>query len=420
MKRTLTLLLALLLLCPASLAEDAAEAPPASGSAREYANWLEAALPGAGFSDAETPDFCMKYLGADYDLLARTDARYGTYVAAARKASAPALPEDASSSEDTEFSPRGARRIWTLTGGGETLYRFILGENVELYAFDGGAHMIATLRDSAVRPFEKPAVAIWEAADAASRKKLRYMREKGFEPQAGGYDGAGWVQARAQLAVELHSIETWRAGITDEPTTFYLDAEALPPLTAENSAPRQRGGRDLFALATPIGLHYLPEGKGAQSLELMLGPGGAKGVRDVENQCIWEAGPGFDEALRMVEAILGYRPGDADFSDRASVRATLEWGGSEPSYLDGKRGSRSIDDAAALRKLDALLDAADLGQGGYNCPSPCFLTLEYADGSKASLAVAINSFDYFFYRGLGIQTGEGILGLFGLDSGDIV
>lgn len=36
----------------------------------------------------------------------------------------------------------------------------------------------------------------------------------------------------------------------------------------------------------------------------------------------------------------------------------------------------------------------------------------------ASLAVVTNAFDYFFYRGLCIQTDEDILGIFGLSYED--
>lgn len=416
----LAALLALTLLCPLAAAEvptvEGAEAP---GPVREYANWLEEVLPGASFADAEVPTFCEEYLGGDYDLLARTDARYGTYVACTRKEGAPPLPKDVTSEEDSQFSSQSFQRIWTLTGGGETIYRFILGEDVELYDFDGGAHLIVTLLDEAAQPFAHPSVAVWEAADAARRRRLIYMCEAGFEPRAGGYSEMAWVQERAQLAVEVHSIETWRAGVTDEPTLFYLDAEDLPPLTTERSVPREHDGRDYFELAIPIGLHYEPAGRDAPSLDFVLAPDGTKGVRDVENQCIWEAGPGFNAALDRVEAILGYRPGDANFSGKTSVRATLEWGAGDPSDTGGKAGSKTVEDAATLRKLDALLNAADLGQGGYNCPSPCFLTLEYEDGSAASLAVAINSYDYFFYRGLGIQAEGEILPLFGLSWEDV-
>ena len=54
-------------------------------TAREYVAWLEEVLPDAAFADTEVPDFVTRYLGADYDFIARSDAKYGSYIAGVRR-----------------------------------------------------------------------------------------------------------------------------------------------------------------------------------------------------------------------------------------------------------------------------------------------------------------------------------------------
>ena len=71
MKRWLAGLLALLLVAAGALAEEA-------NSAREYAQWLESALPGAAFEDAELTAPCVEALSEAYDFVGRSDAVYGS------------------------------------------------------------------------------------------------------------------------------------------------------------------------------------------------------------------------------------------------------------------------------------------------------------------------------------------------------
>lgn len=107
---------------------------------------------------------------------------------------------------------------------------------------------------------------------------------------------------------------------------------------------------------------------------------------------------------------LGYRPVEADFLGRDSVRATLEW----------QYNSVCIEAAEKLERLDEMFRKADFTVGSVNCLSPCFLTVEYADGSSASMAVVINSFDLFFYNGLYFTAGDGeLIELFNLKEEDL-
>ena len=83
--RKLLLMLVLLLACTPALAETAAE----------YCAYLEEVLPEGDFSDSAVPDFCIEKLGGDYELHARSSARYGNYIAAVRKTPCRAPPTGA-------------------------------------------------------------------------------------------------------------------------------------------------------------------------------------------------------------------------------------------------------------------------------------------------------------------------------------
>lgn len=102
-----------------------------------------------------------------------------------------------------------------------------------------------------------------------------------------------------------------------------------------------------------------------------------------------------------------------DFLGKTSVRAVFEWADDvdlpnpNGDYVETPAGERVIEDAKTLRALDRALNNADFTIGLVNHPSPAFLTVEYADGTHASFAVAVNSFDHLFYRGVILQAAAG-------------
>lgn len=372
MKKLIMLALALILLCGSACAE----------TAREYALWLEEALPGSAFSDTQVPDFVERYLGADYDFIARADAGRGSYIAGVRRADAPALPEDAYASSAGSFETAVFR---VLDDAGNIYYDFVLADGVQIQAYDGLRHIVIQV-DAAgeYTPFGGYGSKVFLAADSHYRAQLDYAQQKGFSMEDEG---------RVQLCLTVHNIESWRMGATKEPTTFYLDAEIPTDLTGErylDEAAMIRHTR------IPVGLQ-LRDGEDIR--ELVLSTDGVKGVELYDLHRLYEAGAGWDALVDIAEAALGYRPGDMDFMGKKSLRAALEW----------QDGCVVIDDEARLGKLDAMLGKADFSVGSVNCPSPCFLTLEFEDGTAASIAVAINSFDLFFYNGVHFTAGDGEL-----------
>ena len=398
LRGALAALCALMWICGCAGAED---------PARAYAAWIEEMLPDAAFEDAPVPDFCAQALGADYVLVGRSDARYGSYVACARRSDAPALPETATVERGGAFSEKGYTRRWTLKDGEQVLYDFVLADGVELTAFDGGARLIVTFDEGAAQPCATSDSHILEAASPEGRARMAYRRAHGFVEEDKG---------RPQLALMVHDVESWRAGATDQPTTFYLDVDVPQDLTRSRTlsgAEAERYGR------VPIGA-YLCEGESRR--ELAVSGAGVKGVVSYDPLRIAEAGPGYDALLNRAEAALGYRPGEMDFLGKRSVRATLEWQAgwtrTEEGIARWAADSQVLEDAEGLRRLDALLNGADFTLGSVNCPSPAFLTLEYDDGSYASLAVAINSFSLFFYRGVCFETEEDIIDLMQLRDTD--
>ena len=126
--------------------------------------------------------------------------------------------------------------------------------------------------------------------------------------------------------------------------------------------------------------------------------------------------------LDEIEVKIGYHPADFGYIGKTPVRASFEWQAGEMSVESGSgkkttvwnAGAVSIDDAAKLEKLSALIKSADFTIGSVNCPSPAFMTVEYADGSSASFAVAVNSFNLFFRNGVMFTTQEDIIDIFGI------
>ena len=284
-------------------------------------------------------------------------------------------------------------------GGGEVIYEFVLGGNMELAAYDNFTHLIILIRDDAVKPFAEGTHPILSAADSQTRAQMASQAEMGFTLRD---------ESHPQLAIEVHDIRTWRAGTTVQPTAFYLNAEDLPALTGE----RWISEEDYAGLTRiPLGVYLLRDG---ESASLVISEDGVRGVE--VNGRLYEAGPGFEAAIELAEQALGYRPGDLDFPGKTAVRAALEWRDGEIAYDNRtevwQAGSVQVDDGVTLRRIDALLNGADFSIGSVNCPSDCFLTVEYGDGTSCSIAVATNSFDTLFYRGVCFRVDEMLTDLF--------
>ena len=376
MKKWLILALVSVLVCGTVQAE----------TAREYAAWLEEVLPDANFTDIEVPDFVTEHLGADYDFIARSDSKYGCYIAGVRKDSAPELPED------THVSGYfiGDTSVFQVRDNDGTIYySFILGDGVEMSAYDGLEHLIIYINEAQERyiPFASHGSIMFTAADPKLRAQMVYAREHGFNAED---------KSRTQLCLSMHTIDTWRAGATDQPCSFYLNVDVPEDLTGDKFLER-----DTLIQFTriPIGMYIKEDEDCRNDRELVISKTGVKGVETDDPKRLYEAGPGYDALVDHAAEVLGYRPGDMDFLDKDSIRATLEW----------KDGSICIEDAETLDKLDAMFSKADFSVGSVNCPSPCFLTMEYADGNSISIAVAINSFDLFFYNGMYFTAGNGEL-----------
>ncbi|MBP3652698.1 MAG: hypothetical protein J6J78_06460, partial [Clostridia bacterium] len=193
-------------------------------TAREYVAWLEEVLPDAAFTDAEVPGFVTEYLGVDYDFIARSDAKYGSYIAGVRKDSAPKLPED------THVSGYfiGDTSVFQVQDNDGTIYySFILGDGVQVSAYDGLEHLIIYIDEAQTRyiPFASHGSIMFTAANAKLRAQMVYAREHGFDAED---------KSRPQLCMYVHNIDTWRAGATDQPYCFYLDLDVPEDLTGES------------------------------------------------------------------------------------------------------------------------------------------------------------------------------------------
>ena len=392
MKRWLAGLLALLLIAAGALAEE-------GNSAREYAQWLESALPGAAFEDAALTAPCVEALSAAYDFVGRTDEVYGSYICGVRRVSG-----DAKWRVETEFSPAGIEET-LLDENGEERFRFSVADLAQVcFTEDCRALVI---------PMENSNGEVLRAKSPGGRAQLAWRAEKGFDAED---------LSRPQLVVEVHNLDSWMAGTTNQPTGFCLNIDEPKDLLGKESMPRAEAA-EKFAII-PIGV-YLRQPDGSM-WELVLSADGQKGVFTEDK--LYLAGPGFDRLLDRAEAVLGYRPGDMDFTQKQSVRAVCRWQAGSMSFEnDGavqqkswNAGELVLTDAEKLRALDAMLASADFTVGSVNCPSSFFLTLEYADGSSASLAVAVNSFDLFFYRGeyFEIADAEAFMSLFDLKNSE--
>ena len=229
------------------------------------------------------------------------------------------------------------------------------------------------------------------SAAAAQTPREAYQEQMGFVD----YD-----ESCAQLGMFVHNIDTWRAGATREPIAFYMNIEEPKALLGERSMDSAEAFQRYDV--TDLGLFVM---QGGDFKNLLVSEGGMKGV--FHNCRIYEAGADYDILMERAEQILGYRPGDMDFLGKTSVRATIEWlPASHPLYDHWAGEERSWSggsvtvEGEALQRLDAALNGADFTVGSVNCPSDIFLTVEYSDGSSASMAVAMNSFDLLFYRGV--------------------
>lgn len=397
MKKFLLLLLAACL-CSTACAQ--------SETALEYALWLEEALPNAAFIDDEIPDFVEKHLGVDYEFIARSDAEYGLYIAGVRRESAPALPSDA---HQSGYGGSFESRVFQAAdNAGNIYYEFKMGDGVYMRAFDGLQHLLIWIDPNPsenANAFSNPSGSrIFEAADAQLRAQLQYAAEKGFTAKN---------DHRSQLCFTIHNLETWRAGVTDQPSSFYLDMTPPENLLGESYLDEEALSR---FTRIPIGLYIFD---GETVCEMVFSEDGVAGIETNEPHRLYAAGSGYDSVLNLAEKLLGYRPGAIDFLGKTSVRAHLEWQESRWMQYDEASGQEmpmgwpagrvEIADAASLRRLDAMLNDADFSIGSVNCPSDLFLVVDYSDGSSADFAVAVNSFDLFFRNGMYFTAGSGEL-----------
>lgn len=363
-------------------------------TAREYALWLEETLPDAHFSDGQTPDFILEKLGDDYDFIARSDSRYDRYIAGVRKESAPELPADVHVSS---FGGSFFSSVFRAEDdAGNIYYDFILADGIQIRAYDALKHIVIVTNDASAQysPFAASGSVIFDCADPQQRAKLIYGAQMGFSIRD---------ERQPQLCIPLHNYESWRQGATDQPSSFYMDMDVPEDLLGSRYLEEEEL---IHFTRIPIGLYLID---GERSYELVVSTSGKNGVVTEAPLRLYEAGPGYDHLFDWAEAALGYRPGEVDFLNREAIRATMEW----------QNGSVGIENEAALRKLDALMNSADFSIGSVNCPSPCFLNIEYRDGGSASFAVAINSFDLFFRNGMYFTVRDStLLDIFGLNVSD--
>ena len=236
------------------------------------------------------------------------------------------------------------------------------------------------------------------AEDSWAQMQKIYADEHGFDQENTG---------RPQLVVHLHSYDSWKAGATWQPTSFYLDVEMPVRILGEKSMSLMEASRKYRR--TDVGLWLKMDGK---TYGLVYSEDGVKGVEAYDR--LYEAGEDFDRLLNMVEEALGYRPGDMDFAGKRIVKAKFEWLAGE-SAVKGEiyrygAGSVEVTDAKKLEALQKQLQNADYMLGSVNCPSNAFMVLELEDGTSCAIAVAVNSFSTFFYQGL----------CFGFEEGDII
>ncbi|MBQ3575323.1 MAG: hypothetical protein IJA26_06615 [Clostridia bacterium] len=393
MKKLIAILVLIAILAASACAE----------SALEYALWLEEVLPDAAYQDAQIPDFVLENLSADYDIAARADAHYGSYIACTRKDSAPKLPDDIVCESYGSFET-GKYRI--TDGKGKIYYDFILRNGVSMQAYDGARHIIITVDENpgAYNPYTSNGNMIYHAADPMRRSRLVFAGKKGFSMEGGN------------ISVYIHSKESWQAGATKEPATFYMNVESPDALFGD----RYLEGEMLSDYARiPLGIYYQ---NGETYYEFVVSEGGVYGLQGGEPRRLYSAGPGYGAVLDEIEAKLGYHPADRSYIGKTPVRACFEWqAGESRTEKNGgyeihrwNSGAVSVEDRDKLKTLAKMIEKADFTIGSVNCPSPAFMTLEYADGSSASFAVAVNSFNLFFRNGVMFTTEGDIIDLFGI------
>lgn len=224
--------------------------------------------------------------------------------------------------------------------------------------------------------------------DAAAQES--YRAEKRFSARNPG---------TTQLGVLVHDIDTWRAGATDRPTEFYLNLQPQTQLCGDAKLDIIEAVKKWDILST--GLRVYTQG---EVQELVISDQGVKGVRSFD--LLHSAGPDYDTLVEQAAGVLGYRPGDMNFAGKHSVRAVLEWRGDSIVLMDG----------VALDRLDGILNACSPSAARIDGPFNAFLTLSYADGDSASIAVATDGTAALFYRGafLRYEGEDALLSLFGL------
>lgn len=224
--------------------------------------------------------------------------------------------------------------------------------------------------------------------DAAARE--RYCAEKGF---------TNYNPGTTQLGVLVHDVETWRSGATDRPTEFYLNIQPQRQLCGDAQLDIIEAVKRWNILST--GLRVYAQG---EVLELVVSDQGVKGVRSFD--LLRSVGPDFDALVEQAAGVLGYRPCDMNFAGKHSVRAELEWQGDSLVLMD----------AASLDQLDEIIGAAEATAGRIDGPFNAFLTLNFADGDSASIALSTDGTAAFFYRGVFLRYGDAdaLLNLFGL------
>ena len=228
--------------------------------------------------------------------------------------------------------------------------------------------------------------------------KQIYAAEQGFDEEDA---------SRPQLVVHLHNYDSWKAGATWEPTSFYLDVEMPIRILGEKSISLLEASEKYRR--TDVGVWLRMDG---ETYGLVFSEDGVKGVEYGDR--LYAAGPDFDRMLDIAKEALGYRPGDVDFIGKKIVRAQFEWLAGESAVEDEiyryGGGHVVITDEKRLGRLEKMLAGADYMLGSVNCPSNAFMVLEFEDGTSAAMAVAVNAFSVFFYRGI----------CFGFEEGDII
>lgn len=217
-----------------------------------------------------------------------------------------------------------------------------------------------------------------------------YQAQKGFSAYNAGTN---------QLGILVHDLESWRAGATDRPTEFYLNIMPQRQLCGDRHCDIIEAVKRYNILSIGLTLHAQGD-----SRQLVVSDRGVKGVRSYD--LLRSAGSDYDALLNLASGVLGYPPGNMNFLGKRSVHAVLEW----------RDDSIIVTDGATLAQLDALLNGAVPAGGRIDGAFNAFLTLQYADGDSASIALSTEGAGACFYRGMFFRYGEEnrLLGLFGL------